>query len=126
MVVITRKRLDSPLLDTMRRNVKLNNLESSVIVSELNWSALCFDKIRETLFIILISRGFPLTPDIPRPDLILAADCVYFEPAFSLLVQTLSDLAETTTEVLFCYKKRRKVLPYLILHIWFFTVFLLG
>lgn len=78
-----------PLLDIMRRNVKSNNLESSVVVSELNW-------------------GFPLTPNIPHPNLILAADCVYFEPAFSLLVQTLSDLAETTTEILFCYKKRRK------------------
>jgi hypothetical protein len=57
------------------------------------------------------SRGSPLPLDIPRPNLILAADCVYFEPAFPLLVQTLSDLADTTTEILFCYKKRRKV-PY--------------
>jgi len=44
------------------------------------------------------------------PDLILAADCVYYEPAFPLLVQTLSELAiDDKTEVLFCYKKRRKV-----------------
>lgn len=42
--------------------------------------------------------------------MILAADCVYFEPAFPLLVQTLSDLVvDNRTEVLFCYKKRRKV-----------------
>jgi predicted nicotinamide N-methyase len=64
----------------------------------------------------LIFRGSPLSTDIPRLDLILAADCVYFEPAFPLLVQTLSDLADTTTEILFCYKKRRKVLLDLILH----------
>jgi hypothetical protein len=51
-----------------------------------------------------------LADDLPRPDLILAADCVYFEPAFPLLVQTLSDLViDEKTEVLFCYKKRRKV-----------------
>ena len=42
--------------------------------------------------------------------MILAADCVYFEPAFPLLVQTLADLTLPTTDVLFCYKKRRKVL----------------
>jgi len=55
-------------------------------------------------------RGEPLTDAIPRrPDLILAADCVYYEPTFPLLVQTLSDLVnDEKTEVLFCYKKRRK------------------
>jgi hypothetical protein len=74
----------------MRRNVILNQLTSNVVVSELNW-------------------GEPLPDDIPRPDLILAADCVYYDPAFSLLVQTLSDLSvDEKTEVLFCYKKRRK------------------
>jgi hypothetical protein len=56
-------------------------------------------------------RGEPLTDAIPRrPDLILAADCVYYEPTFPLLVQTLSDLVnDEKTEVLFCYKRRRKV-----------------
>lgn len=45
-----------------------------------------------------------------RVDLILAADCVYFEPAFPLLVKTLTDLvAGNDPEILFCYKKRRKV-----------------
>jgi len=40
---------------------------------------------------------------------ILAADCVYFEPAFPLLVKTLKDLVpDKSVEVLFCYKKRRK------------------
>lgn len=61
-------------------------------------------------------RGGPLPLSIPRPQLILAADCVYFEPAFPLLVQTLAELVPATRvkgeedpEVLFCYKKRRKV-----------------
>jgi len=73
----------------MSRNVLLNKLSSNVAVSELNW-------------------GEPLSDDLPRPDLVLAADCVYYEPAFPLLVQTLSDLVGERTEVLFCYKKRRK------------------
>jgi len=70
--------------------VEMNGLSSSVTVSELNW-------------------GEPI-PDIqPKPDLILAADCVYFEPAFPLLVKTLTDLApDKSVEILFCYKKRRK------------------
>ena len=43
-------------------------------------------------------------------DLILAADCVYFEPAFPLLVTTLVDLTrDQEPEILFCYKNRRKV-----------------
>ncbi|KAF8631165.1 hypothetical protein AX15_002504 [Amanita polypyramis BW_CC] len=79
----------APLLNIMRKNVEMNHLESSVTVAEVNW-------------------GTDLPPDIPHPDIILAADCVYFEPAFPLLVQTLADLADQTTEILFCYKKRRK------------------
>lgn len=51
-----------------------------------------------------------MRPEIPCPDIILAADCVYYEPAFPLLVKTLSDLSGESTEVLFCYKKRRKVI----------------
>ncbi|THH33798.1 hypothetical protein EUX98_g462 [Antrodiella citrinella] len=56
-----------------------------------------------------IELGGSLPQDIPSPDIILAADCVYFEPAFPLLVKTLVDLAsQGTPEILFCYKKRRK------------------
>ncbi|KAF8204866.1 putative methyltransferase-domain-containing protein [Pholiota molesta] len=79
----------APLLPIMNRNILLNKLEERVHVAELNW-------------------GASIPADIPRPDVIIAADCVYFEPAFPLLVQTLSDLAEASTEILFCYKKRRK------------------
>lgn len=57
-----------------------------------------------------IARGEPVPSNVPpKPDIILAADCVYFEPAFPLLVQTLADLSHPTTHILFCYKKRRKV-----------------
>ncbi|KIM45901.1 hypothetical protein M413DRAFT_64281 [Hebeloma cylindrosporum] len=79
----------APLLSIMNCNIRLNRLESSVVAAELNW-------------------GSPIPANIPRPDIILAADCVYFEPAFPLLVQTLSDLSDSTTDILFCYKKRRK------------------
>ncbi|EIM88167.1 uncharacterized protein STEHIDRAFT_95156 [Stereum hirsutum FP-91666 SS1] len=86
----------TPLLPIMQRNIELNGLQDRVTASELNW-------------------GEPLPPSIPHPQLILAADCVYFEPAFPLLVQTLAYLIPATKleqgedpEVLFCYKKRRK------------------
>ncbi|KAI5124778.1 hypothetical protein M0805_005412 [Coniferiporia weirii] len=81
----------APLLDIMRANVALNNLADRVHVFEYNW-------------------GMPKPDALPvHPDLILAADCVYFEPAFPLLVTTLCDLsAHGDPEILFCYKKRRK------------------
>lgn len=57
-----------------------------------------------------LKRGESIPSCLPsKPDIILAADCVYFEPAFPLLVQTLAELSDPTTQVLFCYKKRRKV-----------------
>lgn len=45
-----------------------------------------------------------------KPDVILAADCVYFEPAFPLLLQTLEELLELSKDaaIYFCFKKRRK------------------
>ena len=42
-------------------------------------------------------------------DIVLAADCVYFEPAFPLLEKTLLDLVQEKTVVYFCFKKRRRV-----------------
>ncbi|KAK7060266.1 Protein-lysine N-methyltransferase efm6 [Paramarasmius palmivorus] len=79
----------APLLEIMRKNVYMNCLTSKCTVAELDW-------------------GTPAPTMISKPDMILAADCVYFEPAFPLLVQTLCDLVGEKTEVLFCYKKRRK------------------
>lgn len=105
----------SPLLPIMRCNVSMNNLCDNVKVAELNWSVCLLSYLTSCGMTPLIAlhvcfRGSPIPPEIPRPDLILAADCVYFEPTFPLLVQTLADLADATTEILFCYKKRRKVL----------------
>lgn len=55
-------------------------------------------------------RGEPIPSSVGPVDILLAADCVYFEPTFPLLVQTLSDLVKSEEiVVLFCYKKRRKV-----------------
>lgn len=81
-----------PLLEIMSRNVLLNKMSDNVHVMELNW-------------------GDPLPAGLPNFDIILAADCVYFEPAFPLLVDTLCQLAireQTPPDILFCYKKRRK------------------
>jgi Lysine methyltransferase len=64
---------------------------------------------REPLTNRSIHRGASIPSSIAKPDVILAADCVYFEPAFPLLVNTLDILAGKDTEILFCYKKRRKV-----------------
>lgn len=58
------------------------------------------------------SRGEPLSQEVLdfKPDVILAADCVYFEPAFPLLMQTLHDLLALVpaATVFFCFKKRRR------------------
>ncbi|KAN0124563.1 putative methyltransferase domain containing protein [Lactarius tabidus] len=83
----------SSLIPIMERNVALNGL-SGVTTAELDWSK-------------------PLPEHLPRPDIVLAADCVYFEPAFPLLVSTLAALVplpheSASPEVLFCYKKRRR------------------
>ncbi|KAH8118521.1 putative methyltransferase-domain-containing protein [Phellopilus nigrolimitatus] len=81
----------APLLDIMQANVHLNKLAERVDVLEYNWGA-------------SKPEGLPA-----HVDLVLAADCVYFEPAFPLLVATLCDLvANDDPEILFCYKKRRK------------------
>lgn len=45
-----------------------------------------------------------------KPDVILAGECVYFEPAFPLLMSTLKALLElnSTAIIYFCFKKRRR------------------
>lgn len=57
-------------------------------------------------------RGEPLSQEVleHKPNVILAADCVYFEPAFPLLLQTLQDLlaVEPSATIFFCFKKRRR------------------
>ncbi|KAH8901003.1 hypothetical protein GQ53DRAFT_775701 [Thozetella sp. PMI_491] len=77
----------------MRHNISLNGLDGRVRAAILNW-------------------GEPLSQDIVefKPDTILAADCVYFEPAFPLLLRTLEDLLllSPAASIYFCFKKRRR------------------
>lgn len=80
----------SPMLALMRRNITLNNLQDTVRAEVLDW-------------------GAPLPPSVPQtPDFVLAADCVYFEPAFPLLQTTLLELIGPDTVCYFCFKKRRR------------------
>ncbi|KAJ9164687.1 Protein-lysine N-methyltransferase EFM6 [Coniochaeta hoffmannii] len=77
----------------MQRNIALNGLQDRVRSIILNW-------------------GEPLPQVVVdfKPDTILAADCVYFEPAFPLLLQTLGDLLTLcpSATIYFCFKKRRR------------------
>ena len=62
------------MLSLMQRNTALNELQHAVNPCVYDW-------------------GEPTPPNLPtHPDVILAADCIYFEPAFPLLLQTLQDL----------------------------------
>ncbi|THH08119.1 hypothetical protein EW145_g2905, partial [Phellinidium pouzarii] len=77
-----------PLLHIMRANAVLNNLAHRVDVIEYNW-------------------GLPKPDALPqRVDLVLAADCIYLESTFPLLVATLCDLVANNSngepEILLC------------------------
>ncbi|KAI9873775.1 MAG: hypothetical protein M1830_010616 [Pleopsidium flavum] len=79
-----------PMLALMRQNLALNNLQDTVVAEILDW-------------------GDAVPPTLPKcPDVILAADCVYFEPAFHLLQVTLFELIGPETVCYFCFKKRRR------------------
>ncbi|KAI5236509.1 hypothetical protein E4T43_08583 [Aureobasidium subglaciale] len=79
-----------PMFSLMERNIALNNLQDRVKPSIYDW-------------------GGPIPEGIPKhPDVILAAECVYFEPAFPLLQQTMKDLIGPNTVCYFCFKKRRR------------------
>ncbi|KAH7401607.1 putative methyltransferase-domain-containing protein [Pyrenochaeta sp. MPI-SDFR-AT-0127] len=79
-----------PMYKLMKQNIALNNLNSRVTASIYDW-------------------GTPTPSQLPsHPDIILAADCVYFEPAFPLLQQTLKDLIGENTVCYFCFKRRRR------------------
>lgn len=74
----------------MHTNIALNSLQSSVEAAIYDW-------------------GESPPVNIPTtPDIVLAAECVYFEPAFPLLQQTLKDLIGENTVCYFCFKKRRR------------------
>ena len=79
-----------PMYELMKQNITLNNLDSKVSATIYDW-------------------GAPTPSGLPaHPDVILAADCVYFEPAFPLLQETLKDLIGENTVCYFCFKKRRR------------------
>lgn len=79
-----------PMLALMQRNILLNGLQSRVKASVYDW-------------------GNAVPAEVPQhPDIILAADCVYFEPAFPLLQETMKDLIGENTTCYFCFKKRRR------------------
>ncbi|KAF2809529.1 uncharacterized protein BDZ99DRAFT_488453 [Mytilinidion resinicola] len=98
LAVAIGSQIDQPLLITdqkpmfalMEQNIVLNGLETKAKAAIYDW-------------------GEPAPSEVPsHPDIILAADCVYFEPAFPLLQKTLEDLIGEKTVCYFCFKKRRR------------------
>jgi protein N-lysine methyltransferase METTL21A len=90
----------TPMLTLMQQNIALNSLTSKVQAAVYDWGSPVPDPAPTS------SRAAKLKT--PHPDVVLAADCVYFEPAFPLLLQTLNDLIGPETVCYFCFKKRRK------------------
>jgi protein N-lysine methyltransferase METTL21A len=78
------------MMDLMRHNIEHNCLSATVEAHVYDW-------------------GEPRPNSIPpNIDIILAADCVYFEPAFPLLLKTLQDTIGPNSTCYFCFKKRRR------------------
>ncbi|WPB01855.1 uncharacterized protein RHO25_006487 [Cercospora beticola] len=80
----------STMYDLMQQNIALNALGDRVTAAVYDWGG-------------ATPEGIP-----QHPDVVLAADCVYFEPAFPLLQQTLQDLIGPNTVCYFCFKRRRR------------------
>ncbi|KAI7219771.1 S-adenosyl-L-methionine-dependent methyltransferase [Hortaea werneckii] len=78
------------MLNLMQQNIALNELQGKVNAAVYNWG------------------GAKPEAVTAHPDVVLAADCVYFEPAFPLLQQTLEELIGPNTTCYFCFKKRRR------------------
>ncbi|KAK2590630.1 Protein-lysine N-methyltransferase efm6 [Conoideocrella luteorostrata] len=81
------------MFELMDTNIRLNKVEGRAKALILNWG-----------------ENLPEAVVVQRPNVILAAECVYFEPAFPLLLQTLKDLLTLNDDavVYFCFKKRRR------------------
>ena len=99
------------MVGIMSANIGLNQTKSRIVACELDWQALpCFTFIFVLINFGLYFRAAPIPDHLACPDIILAADCVYFEPAFPLLHETLLRLTHgRNVEVYMAYKKRRKV-----------------
>ena len=82
-----------PMLSLMLKNIQLNNLYSQVSAQVYDWGSKPAPSFSTATY---------------HPDVVLAADCVYFEPAFPFLLETLDDLIGPWTTCYFCFKKRRK------------------
>lgn len=103
------------MLALMRQNISLNLLEDSVAASILDWgiSSTSWQQLHHHI-VPGSSSAFASTPKPSStmgkvfPDVLLAADCVYFEPAFPLLQETLRELIGPNTTCYFCFKKRRR------------------
>ncbi|KAF2720830.1 hypothetical protein K431DRAFT_329597 [Polychaeton citri CBS 116435] len=79
-----------PMLELMQQNITLNSLQAKVKAAVYDWGAARPDAIPQ------------------HPTVVLAADCVYFEPAFPLLQVTLQELIGPETVCYFCFKRRRR------------------
>lgn len=78
------------MISLLHTNIELNSLQSTVEAAIYDWGEA------------------PPTNLSTHPDIVLAAECVYFEPAFPLLLQTLKDLIGENTVCYFSFKKRRR------------------
>jgi protein N-lysine methyltransferase METTL21A len=79
-----------PMLPLMQKNIALNGLEGRVVAKVHDWG-----EIQQL-------------ESLAKPDVALAADCVYFEPSFPLLLLSLEALVVGKTVCYFSFKKRRK------------------
>lgn len=81
------------MLGLMQHNMGLNGAEGRATALVLKWG--------EALPVAVVQQ---------RPNVILAAECVYLESAFPLLQQTLQDLLALNGDavVYFCFKRRRR------------------
>ena len=91
-----------PMFSLMQQNIALNSLHAAAMAELLDWGSPISLSIENHF-----ARPGPGAEE-PYPDVVLAADCVYFEPAFPLLLQTLHRLLGPQTVCYFCFKKRRK------------------
>ena len=81
------------MLPLINANIALNPTKLSIQSLALSWG-----------------EPLPVAQSFKAPNIILAADCCYYEPAFPLLLDTLDELVNLASDVCcyFCFKKRRK------------------
>lgn len=96
-----------PMFALMKENIELNDLGTKVEAAVYDWGG----PVPEDISFETYGDGTAVQTT-QRPDIILAADCVYFEPTFPLLKDTLMDLIDDNPNpdavCYFCFKKRRK------------------